>query len=151
MKAGGDVACVFCEIVAGRAPATIVRQWPDVTAFVPLNPVIDGHVLVIPNHHVRDAVALPGAAAMTMRRAAELAGESDSSNILTSIGAPATQSVFHLHIHVIPRAFGDQLMVPWGTTGNPHDPHRCKGIEARDEELAQFRAECKIRDAAEAT
>jgi histidine triad (HIT) family protein len=105
--------CVFCEIVAGRSPATIVRRWPNVTAFVPLNPVIDGHVLVIPNHHVPDAVASPGAAAMTMRRAAELAGEAASSNILTSIGAPATQSVFHLHIHVVPRRVGDGLALPW--------------------------------------
>ena len=132
--------CVFCDIVAGDAPAKMVRDWPDAIAFVPLNPVIDGHVLIIPRLHVPDAVASPDVTAATMRRAVELAWESPSSNILTSIGKPATQSIFHLHIHVVPRAAGDQLMLPWGTTGNPHDPHRCKGMDTRDEELALLRA-----------
>lgn len=119
-------ACVFCDIVAGTAPAKIVHEWPDAIAFVPLGPVVDGHVLVVPRQHVADAVEDPAVTAMTMARAAELAAEHEASNILTSIGRPATQSVFHLHIHVIRREAGDQLMVPWGTTGNPHDPHACK-------------------------
>jgi histidine triad (HIT) family protein len=47
-------ACVFCEIVAGRAPATVVREWDDALALVPLGPVVDGHTLVIPKQHVAD-------------------------------------------------------------------------------------------------
>lgn len=139
-----DRTCVFCDIVAGDAPATIVREWPDAVAFVPRDPVVDGHVLVVPRRHVADATSRPDVTADTMRRAAELAAglcwlyDTEHSNILTSVGAPATQSIFHLHIHVIPRRTGDQLMVPWGTTGNPHEPHRCKGMDALDAEIAQI-------------
>jgi histidine triad (HIT) family protein len=124
-----ETPCVFCEIVAGTAPATIVREWPLAIAFVPIDPVCDGHVLVVPRYHVADATTQPDVTADTMRRAAELAAEHGASNILTSIGAAATQSIFHLHIHVVPRKKADRLMLPWGTTGNPHDPHLCHGME----------------------
>ena len=136
--------CVFCGIVAGTEPASMVREWPDAIAFVPLNPVIAGHVLVIPRIHVADATVNQAVTALTMGRAAELAGECSASNILTSIGAAATQSIFHLHVHVIPRFVGDQLMLPWGTTGNPHDPHRCKGMDQLEAELARLRAQERI-------
>lgn len=129
------MTCVFCDIVAGTGPATLVREWGDAIAFVPLNPVNAGHTLVIPRTHVPDAVADPEVTAVTMRRASQLAGESEHSNILTSVGKPATQSVFHLHIHVVPRAVGDQLMLPWGTTGNPHDPHWCKVAQDLKDQL----------------
>lgn len=121
--------CVFCDIVAGAAPAQYVRRWADATAFVPLDPVVDGHVLIVPNEHVRDAVERPAVTAAALLRAAELAAEHEASNILTSIGSAATQSIFHLHWHVIRRAPGDQLMVPWGTTGDPHNPHWCRVAE----------------------
>jgi histidine triad (HIT) family protein len=130
--------CVFCDIVAGRAPAQIVRRWPETTAFVPLDPVTPGHLLIVPNEHVRDAVEKPNLTMLTMGRAVSMAAESDSANILTSIGAPATQSIFHLHIHVVPRATGDMLMVPWGTTGDPHAPHWCKVAERLQRELDEF-------------
>jgi histidine triad (HIT) family protein len=134
--------CVFCGIISGAEPATIVREWPDALAFVPLGPVIPdgGHVLVVPRRHVADAVEDPAVTAVTMARAAELAAGHEASNILTSVGKAATQSIFHLHVHVIRRAVGDQLMVPWGTTGNPHDPHSCarsaKAEAERDQLLA---------------
>jgi histidine triad (HIT) family protein len=121
--------CVFCEIVAGRSPAEIVCTWPDATAFISLDPVTPGHTLVVPNEHIADAVERPGATAMVMQRAAELASEYQYSNILTNTGTPAHQSVFHLHIHVIPRSADDQLMLPWGTTGDPHAPHWCRVAE----------------------
>lgn len=134
-------ACVFCDIIAGTGPATIVREWPDALAFVPLNPVVPdgGHILVVPRQHVEDAVENPAVTAATMARAAEFAAEHEASNIITSIGKAATQSVFHLHVHVIRRAPGDQLMVPWGTTGNPHDPHSCKRSTVAEEECERLR------------
>jgi histidine triad (HIT) family protein len=147
--------CVFCRIIAGTEPAAIIREWPDAIAFVPLGPVVPdgGHVLVVPRRHVADAVEDPTITAATMARAAELAADHEASNILTSIGAAATQSVFHLHLHVIRRTAGDRLMVPWGTTGNPHDPHACTRsttAEAEREELrALFVAETDRAEAAE--
>lgn len=105
--------CVFCEIVAGRAPATIVRRWPDAIAIRPLAPVTEGHVLVIPRTHVRDVGEAPAVSASTMARAAELAAKLPAVNVITSRGTAATQTVFHLHLHVVPRRPGDGLPLPW--------------------------------------
>ena len=103
--------CVFCGIIAGTEPATIVRRWPDAIAVVPLGPVVAGHLLVIPTAHVRDALTNPDVTAATMRRAAELAPH--PCNLITSAGREATQSVFHLHVHIVPRAVDDGLALPW--------------------------------------
>lgn len=105
--------CVFCEIVAGRAPASIVQEWPDAIAIVPLNPVVDGHVLVLPRAHVQDAADDPAVTATAMHRAAQLMVDVGDANIITSKGAAATQTVFHLHVHVVPRRHGDDLPLPW--------------------------------------
>ncbi len=107
--------CPFCEIVAGRLPATILHEWTDAIAIAPLNPVVPQHALVIPKHHVRDAVENPAITGLVMQRAAELANKNllTPCNILTSVGAVATQTVFHLHIHVVPRFEGDGLRLMW--------------------------------------
>lgn len=105
--------CPFCDIVAGRAPARIVRRWPDSLAIVPLSVVTAGHTLVIPKTHVADVGVDPAISAATMRRAAELAAELGACNIITSRGELATQSVFHLHLHVLPRRAEDGLALPW--------------------------------------
>lgn len=104
--------CPFCAIVAGRAPAEIVHEWDDALAIVPLNPVTDGHLLVIPKVHVADVGHDPHVSAATMQRAAELAAE-QWCNVITSRGRVATQSVFHLHIHIVPRREDDGLALPW--------------------------------------
>jgi histidine triad (HIT) family protein len=128
---------VFCQIVAGTEPARILWQWDDAIAFTPLNPVTPGHTLVIPRVHVRDATENLMITAATMVHAAALAIGYEAANILTSIGTAATQSVFHLHVHMVPRTLGDQLMLPWGTTGDPHAPHRCKGMDKLETQLMQ--------------
>jgi histidine triad (HIT) family protein len=105
--------CVFCEIVAGQAPATVIQEWDDALAIVPLGPVADGHTLVIPKQHVADFGENPDVSGATMRRAAELAAGGQPMNVITSRGREATQSVFHLHLHLIPRAKNDGLALPW--------------------------------------
>jgi histidine triad (HIT) family protein len=105
--------CVFCAIAAGKAPATVVREWDDALAIRPRSGVNGGHVLVIPRMHVADAGADPAVSARTMARAAELMAEHPHANIITSKGAEATQTVYHLHIHVVPRSAGDGLPLPW--------------------------------------
>lgn len=109
--------CVFCDIVAGRAPATIVRNWGLALAIVPLEPVTAGHILLIPKTHVRDYTERPAVSAMLMHRAAEIAPK--PSNLITSAGSAATQTVFHLHLHIVPRSVGDGLVLPW--SGVNHD------------------------------
>ncbi|MER8103855.1 HIT family protein [Kitasatospora sp. NPDC094016] len=113
-KAGGG--CVFCAIAAGLAPAEIVARWPDALAIVPLNPVTSGHLLVLPTRHVPDAAFDPAVTAVTMRRAAELAQGAGPANLITSIGTEATQTVPHLHIHLVPRRAYDGLLLPWNSS-----------------------------------
>ncbi|WP_078890915.1 HIT family protein [Streptomyces sp. NRRL B-1381] len=106
-------ACVFCRIVAGRAPADVVREWDDVVAIRPLHPVTPGHILVIPHTHVPDVGQDPDVSARTMACAAELAAELPAANVITSKGTAATQTVAHLHLHLVPRTAGDDLPLPW--------------------------------------
>lgn len=106
-----DQSCVFCQILKGAAPATVIRSWPDAIAIVPRRPVTEGHILVIPRRHVADASTDPQVTAAAMRRAAQLVVP--PANILTSLGRAATQTVFHLHLHLVPRVPGDMLSLPW--------------------------------------
>ncbi|MCX4682467.1 HIT domain-containing protein [Streptomyces sp. NBC_01433] len=105
--------CTFCAIVAGELPATVVREWDDTVAILPRGGCTEGHVLVIPRTHVADAGADPEVTARTMARAAELMAEHEDANIITSKGSVATQTQFHLHVHVVPRVEGDGLALPW--------------------------------------
>ncbi|MER5817382.1 HIT domain-containing protein [Streptomyces californicus] len=106
-------ACVFCRIVAGQAPADVIREWEDVIAIRPLHPVTPGHVLVIPHTHVPDVGERPLVSARAMACAAELAADLAAVNVITSKGSAATQTVAHLHLHIVPRTAGDALSLPW--------------------------------------
>ncbi|MGW8557555.1 HIT family protein [Streptomyces tubercidicus] len=111
--------CPFCLIVCGRAPATVLREWPETLAIRPRHGgVTAGHVLIIPRVHVADVAEDPAVSAATMLRAAELAAEAGDCNVITSRGPAATQTVRHLHLHLVPRTEGDGLLLPW-TTARP--------------------------------
>jgi histidine triad (HIT) family protein len=114
--------CPFCEIIAGRAPAQVVMRWADTIAILPLKQVGPGHLLVIPNEHVTDFVDDPAVSAQTMYRASELVNRLGSYNLITSKGRVATQSVFHLHLHLIPRAENDGLALPWHSGNHKKTP-----------------------------
>lgn len=106
--------CVFCEIVAERAPAEVVGRTRDTVLITPLNPVTPGHVLVIPREHVPDAAADREITARTYADAAGWAARVGMHfNLITSGGRAATQTVFHLHVHYVPRQPGDGLALPW--------------------------------------
>ncbi|MFC4373277.1 HIT family protein [Nocardia halotolerans] len=105
--------CPFCAILDDGAPATIVDEWREAIAIIPLNPVTPGHLLVIPRKHVDNATVDPILTGIVMQYAAEIAADTASANIITSIGEAATQTVFHLHVHVVPRRAGDGLHLPW--------------------------------------
>lgn len=107
-------SCPFCAIVAGLAPATVVARWPDAIAIEPLNPVTDGHTLVIPREHVDGPAEDPMVTGAVFQRAAEYAAAAGLPfNLLISEGRAATQSIRHAHAHVVPRRFGDNLPLPW--------------------------------------
>lgn len=103
--------CVFCKIVSGEGPVQVVYQWKDAIAIRPLNPICTGHVLVIPNQHVMDALEDPGVTGLVFARAAQIAPY--PCNLITSVGTGATQTVMHLHVHIVPRQDGDGLLLPW--------------------------------------
>ena len=106
--------CPFCRIAAGRDSTTLVRDWGDVYAIRPRSGgVHPGHLLVIPRRHVADVGEDPATAAAVMLHAAELVAELPAANVISSKQGPATQTVFHLHVHVVPRTLGDGLALPW--------------------------------------
>jgi histidine triad (HIT) family protein len=115
-----DPECIFCQIVAGELPAQIVDSDERTIAFMDISPASRGHALVIPRRHARDLLAIEAedlaavsvAAQRLGRRMQERLGV-QGINLLNSCGAPAWQTVFHLHMHVIPRYAGDPLRLPW--------------------------------------
>jgi len=123
--------CVFCDILDGLSPAVQVQETGTSITIVPLTPVVPGHVLFIPRRHVEDASTDPWLTGQVMMDASAYAARAGGEfNLVTSAGRAATQSVFHLHIHYVPRSTSDQLMLPWGTVygEDPTLPHHCAGM-----------------------
>lgn len=112
--------CIFCKIAAGEVPAEIVDEDERTLSFMDINPGARGHALVIPREHFRDLHEMPGdeladcllAAQRLAARQRDRLG-ADGVNLLNACGAAAWQSVFHFHVHVIPRYEGDPLRLPW--------------------------------------
>ncbi len=106
--------CIFCEIVAGRSPASVVHEDADAIAFLDLYPIQEGHVLVIPKEHIRDLANCPPQLAGHLFAVAGELGRrlvrvihAEGYNVWTANGRAAGQEVFHLHLHVLPRFAAD--------------------------------------------
>ena len=119
--------CIFCAIVAGEAPAEIVDSDEHTVAFMDINPATPGHALVIPRNHSADLIEIPdedlGGTTVAARRLAERMDETldpDGFNVINACGAAAWQTVFHFHLHVVPRYDDDPLELPW--VPSPGDP-----------------------------
>lgn len=108
-------ACVFCRIVDGMAPVTTVHEDHRLVIIEPIGPHAPGHLLVIPKVHMASAVDQPHLAGVIATEALRWATEAgiESFNLLTSIGAAATQTVRHLHYHILPRGQNDGLPKDW--------------------------------------
>ena len=122
-----DPDCLFCKIVAGEIPSTRVHEDERTVAFMDINPGTRGHLLVIPKAHARDLLVVApedlAACAQAAQRLAGLAIErlgASGVNLLNSCGPAAWQTVFHFHLHVIPRYEDDPLRLPWQPA--PGDP-----------------------------
>jgi histidine triad (HIT) family protein len=134
-----DPDCIFCKIVAGDLPATIVDEDERTVAFMDIAPATRGHALVIPRAHAADLLSVNSedlqAVAVASQRLAERAKErlgADGVNLINACGAAAWQTVFHFHVHVVPRYEGDPLRLPWVPA--PGDP---AVIAAAAQELGQ--------------
>jgi len=115
-----DPDCLFCGIVAGSIPSETIDSDERTVAFMDINPATPGHALVVPREHSADLLEIgPEDLTATILAAQRLSKrmkdvlEADGINLINSCGAAAWQTVFHFHIHVVPRYEDDPLKLPW--------------------------------------
>lgn len=143
-----DPDCPFCEIVARDDPdAREIYRDQNVVAFFPTNPATLGHTLVIPRQHIADIWSLDQATAeqladVTTQLAAAIRRAIDPQglNIIQSNGKAASQTVFHLHVHLVPRWEGDPIGHIWPPETNYTE-------EQKDDAWERLRAECRAASA----
>ena len=132
--------CVFCKIVAKQIPATVVHEDADTLAFMDIGQVNPGHVLVACKAHVENVYGLQDAqaaavfrAAVKVARAVRAAFNPPGLSIYQANGKPAGQTVFHFHLHVLPRHGADGMQLVWPVKNPPR--------EKLEEYAAQIRAQ----------
>ncbi len=133
-----DPDCIFCKIIAGELPSQIIDEDEKTIAFMDIAPATRGHALVIPRHHAKDLLEISAedlqatvvAAQRLTRRISGRLG-ADGINLINSCGRAAWQTVFHFHIHVIPRYEDDPLKLPWRPTPGDTDEIAAAAAELR--------------------
>jgi histidine triad (HIT) family protein len=130
--------CIFCKIIAGELPAQKVFEDDQTVAFMDIAPATRGHLLVIPRTHSRNLLEITAedlaAVAATAQRMAQRINERlspDGINLHNACGAAAGQTVFHFHMHVIPRYEGDPLRLPWIPQPGDMDEIAAVAVELR--------------------
>jgi histidine triad (HIT) family protein len=108
------VACLFCKIVAGDEPAEVVLEDEHVLGFLDVRPVFKGHTLLVPREHVDTLLELPEPMTVPLfaaarRAAAAMSSELGAQGTFVAMNNVVSQSVPHLHVHVVPRTKGDGL------------------------------------------
>ena len=128
--------CIFCKIVAGEIPSEKLYEDSETLAFMDINPVHDGHCLVIPKEHyptvfdvAPDAFAAAARTAIKVATAVNAATKPDGLNLIQSNGPGAAQSVQHVHLHVLPRRMQDGLAINWAL--KPGDRARIAEVAER--------------------
>jgi histidine triad (HIT) family protein len=128
-----DPNCIFCKVIVGELPGEIVDSDERTITVMDINPATRGHVVVIPREHAADLAAVSDEDLMAtmhsvrrmvdrMRETLEPAGF----NVLNNTGRAAWQSIFHFHVHVIPRYEDDPLQLPW--LPEPADPDELAAV-----------------------
>lgn len=112
--------CAFCRIITGDESARVIYETGEVVAFFPLSPATRGHTLVIPKRHVEDILSLDMGLGVKLLSAVLLLGQAlrsslspEGLNVITSAGEAASQTVYHLHFHLVPRWRGDGMGDIW--------------------------------------
>jgi len=133
------VDCLFCSIVSGDIPSTKVYEDQLTYAFMDISPASEGHLIVVPKRHSKDILEIPAedlhAVIDTGRKLAQRVTDvlgADGVNLLNNRGEHAWQTVFHFHLHVIPRYTDksrDRLQLPW--TPEPGDLDAIKALGDR--------------------
>jgi histidine triad (HIT) family protein len=133
--------CIFCRIAAGTAACEEIYRDDATLAFMDINPANDGHCLVIPKAHFENVLEMPPALFGTLASAAAKVAcavnevlRPGGISLVQANGKAAGQSVMHVHIHVLPRRAGDNLLLNWSREGGEEgrfDHHRIAGIAER--------------------
>lgn len=120
--------CVFCRIVAKQIPATVVHEDAHTLCFMDIGQVNPGHVLVAAKAHAQDIYALDDAQAgavfrstARVARAIRAAFSPDGLSVYQANGRAAGQTVFHFHVHLVPRHAGDGMNLTWPVKNPPRD------------------------------
>ena len=120
--------CIFCKILSGVIPSTAVYEDDSFKAILDVNPAARGHVIILPKNHAANIFELPDEDASKIMIVAKKIATAikktyncDGVNILQNNGEAAGQTVFHLHVHVIPRFEGDSVNVGWKQGEMPED------------------------------
>ncbi|MCI8962359.1 MAG: HIT family protein [Eubacterium sp.] len=121
-----DENCIFCKIIAGEIPSTAVYEDEDFRAILDVNPAARGHVIILPKKHAANIFELDEAEASKVFPIAKKIATAvmktyhcDGVNILQNNGEAAGQTVFHLHVHVVPRYYGDGVNIMWKAGETP--------------------------------
>lgn len=114
MPVSSSIPCVFCSIVSGNTTASLILDEPDVVAFLDMSPVFPGHVLVIPRAHFATLTDLPAPIVSAVFLAAQrvvvgVQAAMEADGTWVSVNNTVSQSVPHLHVHVVPRRRKDGL------------------------------------------
>jgi histidine triad (HIT) family protein len=125
MPADSPPTCPFCDLIRGAGEVSMCYEDTDVVAFMDIQPVNAGHVLVVPRAHYESLDDIPHAlathlfdVAMQLAPVVQHVGAADGMNIVVNSGAAAGQDVFHFHVHVIPRCADDGFDVPLPFAGS---------------------------------
>lgn len=123
-----DNNCIFCKIIAGEIPSTTIYEDDDFKVILDINPATRGHAIILPKNHAKDLFELPDEDAEKIFKVAKKCGAAmmevlscDGFNVLQNNGEIAGQTVFHLHIHLIPRYADDNLRIQLQSGTLPED------------------------------
>lgn len=115
--------CIFCEIAAGELPSACIYEDDDFKAFLDISPAVKGHVIIIPKQHAENLFDLSDEEASKIFVIASSIGKAikdelncDGLNVLQNNGEIAGQTVFHFHMHLIPRFKNDNVKITWNST-----------------------------------
>jgi histidine triad (HIT) family protein len=141
MSDEAQTGCIFCAIVAGEAPATILDSDEHTVSFMDINPATKGHALVIPRKHSDDLMDIAPADLQHVSTAAQRLAEQmrktlkpDGFNLINACGPLAWQTVFHFHMHVVPRYADDPLKLTWIPRGADMDEIARTAAQIRGED-----------------
>ncbi|MGC8645178.1 MAG: HIT family protein [Thermoplasmata archaeon] len=137
---GYSESCVFCRIIRGKEEATFVYRNSTVSAFLDIHPLFEGHVLVVPNKHFSDITDVDQESLSATIQAAKLVSEmlmknldATGINIVHSTGESAGQTIYHFHLHVLPRHPGDDVQFQrwWFTRSHKASREELNALGAR--------------------